>query len=288
MTRADPALLSQLNANSEVYRDPLAELDWSALSLDDYWLPSSALSLAGLPEFECLPEGRKKRLSQYEFIYFIHGGLWLERIFIERLAGALRRSDSILEYTSQLHEIREESGHSLMFLKVMQTSGLHLPAKAFVVPRLADFIGRHAPLDSVLFWMAVVIGEELPDKFNRHVRAAGDVINPVIARMCMLHMIDEARHIARARSALDCALQQCGPLKRRMAAVAIQHLLGQFVRTLYLPQAEIYELAGLTPGRRWRAAARTNPARQEFVTQCVSPTLHLLQTNGLDVRPPKL
>jgi hypothetical protein len=288
MTRVDSALLSQLNANSESYRDPLAEMDWAALSVDDYWLPPSMLSLAGLPEFEALAEATKKRLSQYEFIHFIHGGLWLERIFMERLARALRRTEGALEYAAHLHEIREESGHSLMFLKLMERSGLHLPARAFRVPRLADFVGRHAPLDSALFWTAVVIGEELPDKFNRRVRGGADEVNPAIARMCMLHMIDEARHIARARSVLENALQNFGALKRRLAAPLIQRLLGQFVRTLYLPQAEIYELAGLAPGRRWREAARGNPARRQFVRQCVEPTLNLLRRQGLAIRLPKL
>lgn len=288
MIRADPALLSQLNATSEAYRDPLAEIDWAALSLDDYWLPPSMLSLAGLPEFEALPQATKQRLSQYEFIHFIHGGLWLERIFMERLARALRRTDGAVEYAAHLHEIREESGHSLMFLKLMERSGLHLPARAFRVPRLADFVGRHAPLDSALFWTAVVIGEELPDKFNRRVRGAADEVNPAIARMCMLHMIDEARHIARARSVLEDALQDFGALKRRLAAPLVQGLLGQFVRALYRPQPEIYELAGLTPGRRWHEVARSNPARRDFVRQCVEPTLHLLQRQGLAIRLPGL
>ena len=288
MTRADTALLSQLNANSEAYRDPLAEIDWTTLSLKDYWLPPSMLSLAGLPKFEALPEATKKRLSQYEFIHFIHGGLWLERIFMERLARALRHTGSVVEYAAHLHEIREESGHSLMFLKLLERSGLHFPARAFRVPRLADFVGRHAPLDSALFWTAVVIGEELPDKFNRRVRAAANEINPAIARMCMLHMIDEARHIARARSVLENALQSFGAFKHRLAAPLVQRLLAQFVDALHLPQAEVYELAGLTPGRRWREAARGNPARRDFARQCVEPTLNLLRHQGLAIRMPGL
>lgn len=288
MTRADPALLAQLNATSEAYRDPLGELDWTRLSLVEWWLPPSAVSLAGLPEFEALPEATRKRLSQLEFVHFLHTGLWLERIFMERLAAALQRTDSPLDYAAHLHEIREEAGHSLMFLKLMQQSGLHLPARAFRVPKLANFIGRHAPTDSALFWLAVTIGEELPDKFNRRIRAAGDEINPTVMRMCMLHMIDEARHIARARSVLEHGLDSLGPVRRTLLAPVVSTLLGQFARTLFVPRPEIYELAGLAPGARWREAARRNPQRLEFMRQCVEPTLTLLQAHGLGIHLPRL
>jgi hypothetical protein len=287
MTRADPALLSQLNATSESYRDPLTALDWPALSLEDYWLPPSLLSLAGLPEYMELPATTQKRLSQYEFLNFINCGLWLERVFMERLARALRHTDSALEYASQLHELREEAGHSLMFLKLMQQSGLHLPARAFRIPHVADFIGRRAPLDSALFWLAVVIGEELPDKFNRRMRAAAD-INPVVAHMCRLHMMDEARHIARARDALESTLPRFGRLRRRLMRAAMNRLLTQFARALYVPGPAIYELAGLTPGHHWQRLARTNPARRDLVRQSVEPTLHLLRRHGLALRLPVL
>jgi hypothetical protein len=289
MTRADPALLAQLNLNSEPYHDPLAEVDWAALSLDDYWLPPSALSLAGIPEFDALPEAMRVRLSQYEFVYFIHGGLWLERLFMERMVEALRKAGSPVEYASYLHEIREEAGHSLMFLKLMEKSGLHLPANGFRVPRLADFLGRHAPADSVLFLLALVIGEEVPDKLNRHVRAAGaHSVNPVIQRMSTLHIIDEARHIARARSMLESALERLGPVKRRLLAPVIAGLLRHFTRTLYLPQPAVYELSGLKPGANWQHIARTNPVRHTFVSLCVEPTLNLLRRNGFAIRVPTI
>ena len=288
MTRADPALLAQLNATSEAYRDPLMEVDWARLSLEDWWLPGDAISLAGLPEYEALTEATRRRLSQYEFVHFLHVGLWLERIFMHRLAGALHGTGSALEYAAHLHEIREEAGHSLMFLKLMQQTGLHLPSRAFRIPRLADAIGRHAPLDSTLFWLAVTLGEELPDKFNRRIRAAGDGINPAVSRLCVLHMIDEARHIARARSVLDQGLQKIGPIRLSWLSALVSLLLGQFARTLFVPSEAIYELAGLAPGARWRRAAQSNPQRMEFMRQCVEPTLTLLRAHGLKIDLPQL
>ena len=289
MAQADISLLQQLGSNSCPYHDPLTYLDWSALSTSDYWLPPSAISLHGLGQFERLPEAARKRLSQYEFVAFIQAGLWLESLFIRRLGERLNKTRSLTQHAYHLHEIREEAGHSLMFLQLIQRSGLYLPGAWQRPPRLADFLGRHAPLGSALFWLAVVIGEELPDKLNRHVRVHGNgTVNATIAQMCTLHIIDEARHIAHARSALESAVADMGRLHKRALSPVIALLLRQFVRSFYVPGVEVYELAGLTPGDYWRDLARENPVRREFVGQCVAPTLNLLRGHGFKLASPIL
>jgi hypothetical protein len=288
MSHLDTLFLKQLSVNSAQYRDPLMQLPWHALSLDDFWLPPAALSLTGLAEFERQPEALQRRLSQYEFVNFIQAGLWLEGIFIERLSQALHKTESLAEHAYNLHEIREEAGHSLMFLKLMEQSGLHLPRGSFQRPRFADFLGRHASIRSTLFWLAVVMGEEIPDRLTRFVRINGATINPLIQSMCRLHVIDEARHIARSRHTLQHRLASQSPLTRAMLAPLVRGLLAQFVRAFYLPGSAVYELAGLSPGHHWRELARRNPARQDFIAHCINPTLHLLAQYGFKVDTPRL
>lgn len=280
MAHAETSLLQQLSINSDPYHDPLTRLNWDALNCDDYWLPESALSLYGLPEYSALSEAARRRLSQYEFIGFIQAGLWLEGIFIERLGKTLKNSGSAAEQAIYLHEIREEAGHSLMFLKLMEKSGLVLPADLKQRPRFSDFLGRHAPADSALFWLAVVVGEEIPDKLNRYIRTARDEVNPLIREMCTLHIIDEARHIAHARSALESGLANSSRAGKRMLAPIVRVLVRQFIETFYLPRPQVYELAGLTPGYAWRDRARRNPQRTSFIRQSINPTLVLLERHG--------
>lgn len=281
MPTSDSPLLTQLGQNSEPYRDPLTQLDWSKLSLDEPWLPDSALSLSGLPEFEAQAARVKLRLSQYEFLHFIEAGLWLEAIFIRRLASSLRHATSRAEYAFHLHEIREEAGHSLMFLKLMAQSGLHLPAMK--PPRVANWLGGHLPVDSALFWLAVTLGEEVPDKLNRHIRLHGESVNPLIRQMCTLHLMDEARHIARARTELETRAANMARLTRVMLRPIAALLIRQFARRFYLPQPMVYELAGLTPGVEWQRRARTNPARITFVRQALNPTVNALARCGITV-----
>lgn len=280
------AVFQQLNAASERYRDPLAAVNWAQLSLDSWWLPPDCLSLAGVAAFEGLPESSRRRLSRYEFLHWLQVGLWLERLFLARTAQGLAGAATPLDYAARLHELREEAGHSLLFLKFMEVSGLHLPAAAFPAPRLLTLLARLTPADSLLFRLAVVIGEEVPDKFNRRIRAQAYGIDPVVARVVGLHMMDEARHVARGRLRAEERLAHLAPPGRYLTARTLTALLGPFARTLFLPAPPLYELAGLGDGRRWHALASANPARLALMRACLAPTLAWLARQGVAVPAP--
>lgn len=280
MQNADLPLFRQLSDNSGHYRDPLAAIDWTRLDTDSFWLPEPALSLYGLPEYGTLAPDIRRRLSQYEFINVMYAGLWLESLFLQRLSRRLTPALAHAEYEYFLHELREETGHSLMFLRAIEASGLPLPARAWRAPRLADFLARHAPTSGALFWLATVIAEDIPDKFNRHLRNHGADVNPVIAQICTLHVIDEARHIAAARSRLDSALGRASSLQRALLNPLMNLLLRQFADVFYLPPESFYELVGLTHGRWWRRLAARNAVHREFLRQRLVPTLHMLEAYG--------
>lgn len=285
MSNTDLSLLKQLSENSGRYRDPLVTIDWAGLDSDSFWLPEPALSLYGLPEYDTLAADVKQRLSQYEFINVMCCGLWLESVFLQRLSRRLGLGLPRAEYEYFLHEMREEAGHSLMFLKAIERSGLALPPQAWRAPRIADFLARHASASGALFWFATVIAEDVPDKFNRYVRQNADAINPVVKQICSLHIVDEARHIAAARSRLEAALQG-GPgwrLKRVLQPV-MNLLFRQLVDAFYVPPAGFYELAGLTHGEWWRKLAHGNAVHREFTGQCLAPTLRMLEGYGLKPR----
>lgn len=281
MPDASAALLKRLSHNSASYRDPLAHVDWEEFDAEREWLPQSALSLYGLPEFDELPELTRRRLSQYEFINVMLCGLWLERLFLQRLS---RRLDAFLpraEYEYLLHELREEAGHSLMFLRAIESAALPLPVRAWRAPRLADWLGRRAPVSGALFWLAVVIAEDAPDKFNRRLRLYGDTLHRGVRQVCTLHVLDEARHITFARARLDGLLEQASGLRKAPLAAAARLLLREVAGALYFPPASFYELAGLHDGSAWRRRALRNPARQRFVEQCLAPTARMLAGCGL-------
>lgn len=276
-----PELVQQLSRNSTPYDDPLAKIDWSALDCAQYWLPQEAISLAGVPAFGAFDEQVRMRLSQYEFINFIDAGIWLEGLFMTRIAAAARhtRADlTSLKY--RLHELREEAGHSLMFVQVMEKSGLPLAAPA-PRPRLGNLFGRYAPMESTPFWLAILLGEDIPDRLNRYIRRHAQGVCPAIVQVSTAHLIDEARHIAYARELLEGRIARMPTWRRQVLAWLLRPLLDEFLTLFYFPQPAIYELAGLYPGKYWARQARTCPRRRRFVRDCINPTLSMLQQRGI-------
>jgi hypothetical protein len=283
MPIADAALLRQLSANSAPYRDPLTGVNWSQLGTQGYWLPEAALSLYGLPEFDALAPAVRQRLSQYEFVNVMHCGLWLEGIFLQRMSRRLRPELPRAEHEYLLHELREEAGHSLMFLRAIESSGLAVPEGRWRAPWVASALGRVAPAGGGLFWLAMLIGEDVPDKLNRYLRSHPDGTNPAVRQICTLHVLDEARHISLAGHQLETALAGTGALRRNLLSAAARLLLRQLSRAFYFPPARFYELAGLTRGSEWRAAALRNPVRKRFVADRIAPTARVLESYGLEV-----
>ncbi|MGH8649877.1 MAG: diiron oxygenase, partial [Burkholderiales bacterium] len=277
MPIADTALLRQLSENSAPYRDPLAGINWSQLGAPGYWMPEAALSLHGLPEFDALPPAVRHKLSQYEFANVMHCGLWLEGIFLRRMARRVRPGMPRAELEYLLHELREEAGHSLMFLRAIEAGGLAIPEGSWRAPWAAHALARAAPASGGLFWLAMLIGEDVPDKFNRYLRSHPDGVNPAVRQICTLHVLDEARHISLAGHNLESALARAGAGRHRLLSVAARLLLRQLAHALYFPPARFYELAGLSPGARWRAAALRNPARSRFVAERIAPTARVLE-----------
>jgi hypothetical protein len=283
MPIADTALLRQLSESSAPYRDPLAAIHWSQLAAPGYWLPEAALSLYGLPGFDQLAPALRQQLSHYEFANVLHCGLWLEGVFLQRLSRRLAPGMPRAEHEYVLHELREEAGHSLMFLRAIEAGGLTIPEGSWRAPRAADAAARAAPAGGALFWLAMLIGEDLPDKFNRYLRNHPDGVNPAVRQICTLHVIDEARHISLAGHKLESALAHGGALRRRLLSVAARRLLRQLAHAFYYPPARFYELAGLADGARWRARALRNPARARFVAERIAPTARVLEAYGLDI-----
>lgn len=266
------------------YRDPLTQIDWPQLGTPGAWLPQSALSLHGLPEFAAAGDEVKHRLSRYEFINVMYCGIWLESIFLQRVSRLLQPGMLRTENAHLLHELREETGHSLMFLRAIDAAGVELPQGSWRAPRAAAMLGRFAPAGSALFWLAMLIGEHVSDSLNRHVCETAVEANSAVRQICLLHVADEARHINHARGMLASALSASGAARRAFLATAARVLLWQMTSVFYYPPAAFYALAGLPRETDWRAAAQRNPARKRFVAQQLAPTVQLLQSFDLDVR----
>jgi hypothetical protein len=264
------------------YQDPLARIDWNGIDRECWWLPPQALSLAGIPEFEVLPLEARRRLSHYEYAHLLEIGLWLEALFVERLARLARRTGDFERRTRYLQEIREEAGHSLMFVELIGRSGVKLPSMRGAGLRLAETLGRWVPSGSAMFWAMVVIGEELPNRLTRRLqRGVEDVtLSAVVYRMAQLHGQDEAAHAAYARARCEEATQGLSDWRRVLLSPILSRMLGAFATYLYFPPSTVYRCAGLPPGTAWRSLVLRNPARRLQVAAMMRPTVEFLGRIG--------
>ncbi len=275
-------LSDQLIRNSLPYQDPLAEIDWQNIDHDKFWLPEKALTLYGLPEYQNLSLTQQKHLSHYEFLHFIHGALWLESLFIERIARSLKNSrHDLATQIYHLHELREETGHSLMFLELIKRSELKIPTLALYRWNVANFVALYAPFKSSLYWLAVLIGEQVPDEMNRLIRRSDAQICPVIRQITTHHVLDEARHIAHAQSMFANKIAISSTWQRKCLQLFAKRIFTQFIDAFYYPPPSLYQLAGLPHQINWRYLARTNTHRKNFIRQCVNTPIKTLNQNGV-------
>ena len=251
-------------------------------------MPPAALALAGVPEFEALPLATRRRVSQLEYVHLLHAGLWLESLFIARVAGLVHRCSDAATRMRLLEEMREEAGHSLMFVELLRRSGFAPAAAHGRALRLVDVLARTLPSGSALFWALVVAGEELPDRLNRQIqRGVEDVtVSAVVYRMSRIHAEDEAAHAAYARERCVEAAARCPRWVRAALAPAVGAAIGLYARYVYFPPAELYVQAGLAPGRLWRARALANPRRAALVAGMLRPTVAFLRRSGWPVITP--
>lgn len=279
--RHHDALVKRLSAHSSQYRDPVSTVPWESLSQEQAWLPETLVSLYGLPEYAQLSTEERIRLSQVEFVSFCELGLWLEALFIQRLsANSLQEMyRDPLGYHYQLHELREEVGHSLMFLELQQRSHLPFMTPLSQRPHLARLFARYAPEGSAAFWATILIGEDVPDRMNRLIFSQKDLPSAVLA-ITHVHMREEARHMAFARTTIQMRSQSMNTLKKKMISPVLREVFRQFLRTCFFPSEQVYAAAGLSQPRVWARRARHNPQRIALMQQCASPSRDFLRTQG--------
>lgn len=233
-------------------------------------------------------KGRSNRVRDVVLVHALQArllletGLWLETMFVQRLAQLAYRARDPARRTRYLQEIREEAGHSLMFVELLHRSKVASSGKHGFGVRLAEGLSRTVPSRSALFWAMVVLGEELPDRLSQRLqRGVEDVVlSAVVYRVAQIHSRDEAAHAGYARAHCEEATRRLDGWQRALLSPLLQGILHAFARHVYFPPAGVYDRAGLVPAARWRARALRNPARRAQVGEMLRPTLEFLRRIG--------
>ncbi len=282
--RHHDVLIQRLTRHSRAYKDPVEQIPWDDLDTAHPWLPDHLLSLYGMPEFGLLQPEERLRLSQVEFVSFCELGLWLEALFIQRLGSHLLGNlyGDVHSYHYQLHELREEVGHSLMFLELQQRAQLPFMTAPGQRPSLARWFARFAPEASAAFWSTILIGENVPDQMSRLIFADKTLPAAVLA-ITQLHMREEARHMAFARVTIQRRSRHLGRWEKWILSPLLREVMRQFLQTAFFPGPAVYAAAGLEHPHLLARRVRLNKERISLMERCAEPSRKFLWSQGFKI-----
>lgn len=273
-------IFSRLAAAMSTYKDPMTEIDWTGGKDDLPWLPENMISLSGLPVWAGFEEEQKRRVSRVEFARLCAAGLWLEGLMIHRITHAGFVAAETLETQIVLQEVREETGHGLMFLKMIERAGMggkHLLGPTWLLTSVA----KRLDPKGAGFWAMVFIGETVTDIFALKAMKEADMegreICPLARQVMQWHHADEARHIAAAKALLGEKIKAMSTFERYGFRLLTKLLIRRFLTATLFPSLESLVALDLPNAREvWRQAHR-DPARLALARSCAEPAMKLIE-----------
>lgn len=273
-------ILRRIAEHGRDYVDPIAAIDWTAADAALPWLPRALLLGDGGP---ALSDTDFARLARAEFTRLCAAGLWLEGLLINRVTEGGLLGLPTGEARVMLQEIREETGHSLMFLEMIERAG-HDDRPRLEGTRLLSAVARRLKVDTAEFWAMVYIGETVTDTFAMKalkLAPADAPICPVAAQVLALHHREEARHIAAARQFLASRVSRMSAQRRWAFARTLNWLLRLFLDATMYPSAASLARAGLSDPAGLARRLKADPERRAVTADCAQPAVSLLQRDGL-------
>jgi P-aminobenzoate N-oxygenase AurF len=261
--------------------DPDVDIDWSVdLAPDKGYLLPHRCSLYGTSLYDALSPEQRIELGKHEAMSVASTGIFLEAVLMRMLTRVTYSGDPMSGHVQYaLAELGEETRHTIMFAKMIDRLGTpcYLPPPA--IRRLARFLSAAARGPSL--WGAILIGEEIIDRFQREV-VEDDYIQPLIRMVCRIHITEEARHVGFARTELTASLARTPRYELPFHRFTLARTALILSRIMINPQ--VYRAVGLDP-RVARRAALANPYHRETLRYGGEKLVRFLDDAGL-IGPP--
>jgi acetoin utilization protein AcuC len=276
--------LQQLADLGRHYSDPMVAIDWQQEDSGKPWLPPVLLSVSGLDVQRTMTPEQVRRLSQVEFARLCAAGLWVEGLLMHRLTAVPAANLPARDARLLLQEVREEAGHGLMFLEMIERAGLN-GVGLLGDTRLLSWVARRLDPESPEFWAMVYLGEAITDSFAlRALKLGGDEICPLARDVLQFHHRDEARHMAAAKAFLKSRCSALSAYRKRRLRLMLRHLLPRFLKATLYPTPASLSVLGLPEPRAILRAALACPHRRQMANACAAPAVQTID-ECLDWRP---
>ncbi len=210
---------ASVSKRHEAYRDVAWDVEGGALDPRDprFELPETH-PIAGTAWYRALPAPTRAELGLDWACQTLRTGISFENCLSRGLlefAGTLPNGSPLYRYA--MHEVVEESHHSMMFHEFIRRSGRDpedVPASERWAQRLVVQLGRALP---EVFFLCVLSGEVFIDHDNREMlRADAATQHPTLRRIVQIHVTEEARHVCFAEAYLREHLPRAPAWRRRL------------------------------------------------------------------------
>jgi hypothetical protein len=282
------ALVARLSAASvDKHFDAYADIAWDAPEMridreDPRWmLPEDDHGLGATAWYRAQPEDVRARIGLHMVAAFMKVGLQFENVLSRGLLDfASRLPNGAPEYRYALHEVIEESHHSLMFQEFVNRAGMEVGGLNWWQRVGAAQVIRYARVFPELFFVFVLGGEDPIDHVQRRALQSGRDIHPLLRRIMQIHVTEEARHLCFARHYLRRRVPELGVLKRTAMSQQAPVILGIMSQMMMRPSADVVRAHGI-PRAVLAEAYERNPAHRARTVDALAKVRGLLEEIGL-------
>jgi len=179
------------------------------------------------------------------------------------------------EYRYAMHELIEESNHSMMFQEFIDRSGCD-PSDLSVVDRWFQRpIARCGSTFPELFFFCVLSGEIFIDHDNREHLGRSPALHPLVRRILQIHVMEEARHVCFARGFLRERVPRLPRWRRWFIRRALPILLDRAEHMMLRPSPSLVRRYDIPQCALARAFGEGSP-HGERIAAIVAPVRALL------------
>lgn len=276
------ALIDRLNDQSITagkHFDAYLDISWDdpeyAIDpVDPRWELAETDPLGATEWYRSLPQETRARLGLHMIVSKMRTGLEFENVLQRGLLEyALTLPNGTNEYRYAMHEVIEESQHSLMFQEFVNRSGIDVPGMPWWAKLSTRFIVPMGTFFPELFMVFVIGGEDPIDHAQRQSLKEKDNHHPLLERVMKIHVTEEARHLSFARHFLKNRVPSMNSAKKFALSVATPRILGEMgglmvrpsphvVKTYDIPSEVVHEAYVENPKARQDAVASMRKIRR--------------------------
>ncbi|WP_421121238.1 diiron oxygenase [Aquihabitans daechungensis] len=255
--------------------DPIVDVPWSQSWAGNEWFHCAPeiLSLYGTPAWHAMDEAERRTYSRHEMAAACAVGIFFENLAMQTILKHLRDipvTDPAHEFL--LLEVADECRHSTMFGRYIAwaETPLYAPPVGGSAFRPAEGLSGRA-----IGYVLLLAVEELQDAQNR-ATMNHPLVHEVSRSLTRIHVIEEARHVAFAKSFLRDMWAELSEEDRELVRI-FAPAGAELVVGLSLHDG-VYESIGLPDGA---ALARANPHYRQRIIDDLTGFVRILEEVGV-------